>query len=107
MNHGTFFVDYFPLLKRIPAWFPGASFRHKANEWAPAVSELVNRPWENLKASVASGRAVSCYGTKNLEKFNLMSSIDANASPTSQVSNVKMEEVIKGSAAIAYFGEDY
>ncbi|THU92602.1 hypothetical protein K435DRAFT_671855, partial [Dendrothele bispora CBS 962.96] len=51
-NHGSFFVDYLPWLKYVPAWLPGASFKQKANAWAPMVSDLLNTPWETLKSSM-------------------------------------------------------
>ncbi|KAK7442488.1 hypothetical protein VKT23_016086 [Stygiomarasmius scandens] len=31
--HGTFWVDYFPFLRYVPSWFPGASFQRKAKAW--------------------------------------------------------------------------
>ncbi|THU84630.1 cytochrome P450 [Dendrothele bispora CBS 962.96] len=102
MNHGSFIVDYFPLLKYVPAWFPGASFKRKANVWAPAVAEVINAPWEKLKASVASGTALSCFATKNLEKFNLMTIFDTDLVETDEV-DLDMEKVIKNCAGIAYF----
>ncbi|THU78085.1 cytochrome P450 [Dendrothele bispora CBS 962.96] len=98
MNHGSFIVDYFPLLKYVP----GASFKRKANVWAPAVAEVINAPWEKLKASVASGTALSCFATKNLEKFNLMTIFDTDLVETDEV-DLDMEKVIKNCAGIAYF----
>ncbi|THU92603.1 cytochrome P450 [Dendrothele bispora CBS 962.96] len=103
MNHGSFFVDYLPWLKYIPAWFPGASFKQKANTWAPMVSDLANGPWKTLKSSMANGTALPCFATKNMEKFNL-SSLDVNSIENSNNSEPNMEEVIKNCAAIAYFG---
>ncbi|THV03635.1 cytochrome P450 [Dendrothele bispora CBS 962.96] len=105
MNHGSFFVDYLPWLKFIPAWFPGASFKQKANTWAPMVSDLANGPWKTLKSSMANGTALPCFATKNMEKFNL-SNLDINSIENSNNLNSEpdMEEVIKNCSAIAYFG---
>ncbi|KAF5331761.1 hypothetical protein D9758_016630 [Tetrapyrgos nigripes] len=69
--HGSFLMDYFPLLRYVPAWFPGAHFKRKAVHWAQSTSELVNKPWNQLRASISSGTAISCFGTKCLQKLNL------------------------------------
>ncbi|KAF5311388.1 hypothetical protein D9758_018949 [Tetrapyrgos nigripes] len=51
-SHGIFLVDYFPWLRYVPAWFPGAHFKRKATHWSHFTSELANRPWNQLKASI-------------------------------------------------------
>ncbi|THU87849.1 hypothetical protein K435DRAFT_866836 [Dendrothele bispora CBS 962.96] len=103
-NHGSFLVDFFPLLKYVPDWLPGVSFKKKAAAWAPTVSNLRDGPWEKFKSSIISGTAADCVATKNFEKFNV--------SPTLQDrlhmnigSEADMEEVIKNTTGIAYFGE--
>ncbi|THU81036.1 cytochrome P450 [Dendrothele bispora CBS 962.96] len=100
MNHGSFFVDYLPSLKYMPAWFPGASFKRKANTWAPMVSNLINAPWKGVKSSMVNGTALPCFATNNLEKFNLVSSFDIKNNNLDQ----GMEEVIKNCSGAAYFG---
>jgi hypothetical protein len=30
---GTFLVDFLPFLKYVPNWFPGATFKRKADRW--------------------------------------------------------------------------
>ncbi|THU78086.1 cytochrome P450 [Dendrothele bispora CBS 962.96] len=104
MNHGSFFVDYLPWLKYVPAWFPGASFKRKANAWAPAVSDLLNKPWERLKPLIKSGTAIPCFVTRNLERFDLVSSLDVDSDKTRTNTDPNMEEVVKNCAAVAYFG---
>ncbi|KAF9264353.1 cytochrome P450 [Marasmius fiardii PR-910] len=46
---GKYLVDYFPILKYIPAWFPGAGFRTKAELWAQDIDRMVNLPWNMIK----------------------------------------------------------
>ncbi|KAF5365968.1 hypothetical protein D9758_006614 [Tetrapyrgos nigripes] len=105
--HGTFLVDYFPLLRYVPAWFPGAHFKQKATRWAQFNSELLNKPWKQLKASISSGTAISCFGTKSLQKFDSTFNTDATGD-TSDLgmsktdSDTNMEEVIRNCAAVAY-----
>lgn len=36
-------------VRYIPLWFPGASFRRKANEWAETLQEMVDRPYAFVK----------------------------------------------------------
>ncbi|THU99913.1 cytochrome P450 [Dendrothele bispora CBS 962.96] len=87
-NHGDFMVDYFPLLKYIPSWLPGATFKQKAKVWAKDVSDLNELPWKDVKSSVASGAAIPCIATDGLEKFS--SQLD------------EMEEVLKNVCGVAY-----
>ncbi|THU92071.1 cytochrome P450 [Dendrothele bispora CBS 962.96] len=87
MNHcGSFFVDYLPCLKYMPAWFPGASFKQKANTWAPMVSNLINAPWKRVKSSM---------------KFNLVPNFDIKSINNNL--DQDMEEVIKNCSGVAYF----
>ncbi|KAH9937821.1 CyP450 monooxygenase [Epithele typhae] len=55
---GKYLVETFPVLKHIPAWFPGAKFRREADEWratyrAFAQMPLQHRGDEAAAASVA------------------------------------------------------
>ncbi|KAF9261942.1 cytochrome P450 [Marasmius fiardii PR-910] len=91
---GSFLVDYIPLLKHIPAWFPGASFKSKAEMWARDAEQLKNDPWMVMKQSMVDGAAVPCFSTRSLEKFEISASNPGNDSA--------MEEVIKNCAGVAY-----
>ncbi|KAF9261870.1 cytochrome P450 [Marasmius fiardii PR-910] len=93
---GSFLVDYIPLLKHLPAWFPGASFKTKAEVWARGTERLRNKTWTLLKQSIDDGAAAPSFSTRSLEKFGI--------SPSPSGSDSGMEEVIKncaGSALIA------
>ncbi|KAF5365973.1 hypothetical protein D9758_006612 [Tetrapyrgos nigripes] len=108
INHGNFLVDYFPLLRYVPAWFPGAHFKRKAVHWSQFTSDLVNKPWKQLRASISSGTAVSCFGTKSLQKLDLTFNAADATEDTSDLgmsktdSDTKMEEVIRNCAGSAY-----
>ncbi|KIK65275.1 hypothetical protein GYMLUDRAFT_38707 [Collybiopsis luxurians FD-317 M1] len=91
--HGAFLVDYFPLLKHVPAWFPGASFKTKAELWARDTDRLLELPWSFLKQSMEEGTAASCFSTKHIE--NLPTS-------SSSIETSVMEQVIKNCAAVSY-----
>ncbi|KAG7087440.1 hypothetical protein E1B28_013406 [Marasmius oreades] len=86
--HGSFLVDYIPILKYLPTWFPGAGFKAKAEVWARDVERLIDIPWTQLKRLMGEGTAVPCFSTRNLEKF--------------EGNNLVMEEVIKSCAAVTF-----
>ncbi|KAK1235348.1 hypothetical protein PQX77_001437 [Marasmius sp. AFHP31] len=75
--HGTFWVDYFPILKYLPGyvmprilrdiahtahisieWLPGAGFKRKARVWRQQLFDLKDKPWEWIKQ--ATVRVPSC-----------------------------------------------
>ena len=46
---GTFWVDYFPILKYVPSWFPGAGFQKKAARWREVNASLTEKPFCHAK----------------------------------------------------------
>jgi hypothetical protein len=46
---GKFLVDAIPILKYVPAWFPGASFKRKAREWYKLTRMMVEVPYADAK----------------------------------------------------------
>ena len=46
---GTFWVDFFPILKYVPRWFPGASFQNKAAHWGEAVNAMADKPFRHVQ----------------------------------------------------------
>ena len=46
---GSFLVDLFPSMKFIPAWFPGAGWKRKANYWRNLGEYFANTPWNTVK----------------------------------------------------------
>ncbi|TFY80566.1 hypothetical protein EWM64_g3446 [Hericium alpestre] len=51
---GAFWVDYLPILKRVPAWFPGAGFKKAAQQMRAARERLYDIPFELVKSKMAS-----------------------------------------------------
>ncbi|PPQ75950.1 hypothetical protein CVT26_005853 [Gymnopilus dilepis] len=66
---GSFLVDMIPLLKYVPAWLPGASFRKKAAYWKKVNEDVVNLPYEYVEDQVAKGTAVPCVATALMERL--------------------------------------
>ncbi|EMD39029.1 hypothetical protein CERSUDRAFT_133760 [Gelatoporia subvermispora B] len=46
-NVGSFWVDFFPFLKYIPEWMPGAEFKKKAAIWKVDCIGMKQLPWKN------------------------------------------------------------
>jgi hypothetical protein len=46
---GRYLVDVFPVMKHIPAWFPGAEWKRKANEWLNVNCYVARKPFELVK----------------------------------------------------------
>ncbi|KAJ6533290.1 cytochrome P450 [Mycena vulgaris] len=51
---GRFLVDSLPILKYVPEWFPGASFRRKAKVWRELSQSMVDKPFAEAKCNIAS-----------------------------------------------------
>ena len=46
---GAFWVDFFPILKYVPSWFPGAGFQRKATHWREINAAMIQRPFDYVK----------------------------------------------------------
>ena len=51
---GSFLVDLFPIMRFIPAWFPGAGWKKKANYWRELGEYFVNTPWNIVKEQLVA-----------------------------------------------------
>lgn len=51
---GAFLVDSIPLLKYVPAWFPGASFQRKARRWRALARTMLEMPYAEAKRLIVS-----------------------------------------------------
>ena len=43
---GKYLVETFPVLRHIPAWFPGATFRRKAEAWKKIFTDMRDVPFD-------------------------------------------------------------
>ncbi|KAJ7167251.1 cytochrome P450 [Mycena crocata] len=69
-NPGSFLVDSFPLLRKLPDYFPGAGFKRKAHEWSKAVTTMPIVPYNFVKESLAAGTAKSSIASRVLEEIS-------------------------------------
>ncbi|KAG8941532.1 hypothetical protein FRC00_012316, partial [Tulasnella sp. 408] len=62
-----YFVDLFPLLRFVPAWFPGAQFQRDAKRWRDHCADLRMVMIDGVERRMASKHGRSCYVTNILE----------------------------------------
>jgi cytochrome P450 len=62
-----FLVNLVPLLRYIPEWVPGASFKKTAKDWAATLNEMVDMPYNFVKKQIAAGSAEPSYVSKLVE----------------------------------------
>ena len=49
---GAHWVEYFPIMKWIPGWVPGAGFKKLANVYKPIVEEMAQKPFMEVRDAV-------------------------------------------------------
>ncbi|PVF92913.1 cytochrome P450 [Serendipita vermifera] len=61
-------VDYFPSLRHIPAWIPGATFKRIAIEAYKLQARIHHWPWKEVNARYQEGTAGTCIAAEYIEK---------------------------------------
>ena len=51
---GAFLVDFIPILKYVPDWFPGAGFKRKAAHWRRVNAEVAEKPFQFVTEQVVT-----------------------------------------------------
>ncbi|KAF9524343.1 cytochrome P450 [Crepidotus variabilis] len=88
---GSFLVDLLPILKYVPAWFPGAGFQTKARQWKRLATDMIELPYAEAKKNIAEGTCPPCFTSMCFEKMNSGTSDDAYR-----------EDIIQGAAGTMY-----
>ncbi|KAH7931282.1 cytochrome P450 [Leucogyrophana mollusca] len=86
---GAFLVDVLPILRHLPAWFPGATFKKIAKLGSESLTEMTDKPHDVVKAQMAAGTALHSFTSELLEGRELSDD---------------EEEAIKWSAQTLYSG---
>ncbi|PSR93711.1 hypothetical protein PHLCEN_2v4606 [Hermanssonia centrifuga] len=92
---GVFWMDYFPILKHIPAWVPGATGRKLAERYVPFVRAMRDQPFYSAKDDVLNGTAGPSVARTIIEKLQSQTSIGIE-SCTSE------EEIARDALGLAY-----
>ncbi|PPQ76298.1 hypothetical protein CVT24_009146 [Panaeolus cyanescens] len=64
---GKFLVETFPILRFVPAWFPGAGFKRLAKAIEKHMDPLQTVPYEWAIKNISSGEHIESYCSKHLE----------------------------------------
>ncbi|KAG2037858.1 cytochrome P450 [Suillus americanus] len=73
---GAFMVDILPFLAKVPAWFPGAGFKHLAREWRETLEEMVSTPHKFVKDQMNDGTARMSFTSNLLEGCDISAEED-------------------------------
>ncbi|TFK41265.1 cytochrome P450 [Crucibulum laeve] len=91
VHAGSFYVDFLPILRHVPAWVPGAGFQLQAKIWAKSSHALRDTPFNVVKKEISQGIAIPSFVTENLEKMDSSDNVQEG-----------QEEIIKNCAGISY-----
>ncbi|TFY68441.1 hypothetical protein EVJ58_g1010 [Rhodofomes roseus] len=69
-------MDFFPLLKHVPAWMPGASFKRKALHARKLIHDAHYIPFDMVRKAVASGDARPSFAAELIEKAEKSGRLD-------------------------------
>lgn len=75
---GAFLVDVFPLLRHMPAWFPGASFKRTAQEWSDTLNSMADVPHAFVKEQMAKDTEVPSFTSELLRDEKLQEGQEFN-----------------------------
>ncbi|KAI0045176.1 cytochrome P450 [Auriscalpium vulgare] len=87
-NYGAVLVDFFPALKYIPSWMPGAGFKRRALETREKVQQMLDAPFRMVQRRMAAGTAIPSFTSSLLVQSSSIGIAD--------------EEDIKGAAGVLY-----
>ncbi|KAI0641987.1 CyP450 monooxygenase [Trametes meyenii] len=65
---GKFAVEVMPVLRYVPAWFPGAGFQKQFAISKRANDELVHTLYDEVKASLLQGKQIKCVATDIIDR---------------------------------------
>ena len=111
---GAFLVDFFPLLRHVPAWFPGASFQRKARKWRELVRDTLEAPYAAVKKDRVDNIIIfdadtyrSVDDTQESGKNNI-SMVSNNLQKTEEGTkdDAFTEEIIQSSAGSLFSGKN-
>ncbi|KAI0346960.1 CyP450 monooxygenase [Trametopsis cervina] len=67
---GAYWVDYVPLLKLVPDWFPGAAAKKLGKQYRPIVQKMLNKPFDTVKSDAAPRECIALDLIRKIEKLD-------------------------------------
>ncbi|RAL13437.1 cytochrome P450 [Aspergillus homomorphus CBS 101889] len=68
---GQWLVDTIPILKHVPAWFPGAGFKRTGLAWNRILLTTVEKPYQFVRQQMQRGKHTPSYVSSLLEGRDL------------------------------------
>ena len=117
---GALWVEFLPILRHLPSWFPGASYQRKAAKWRQAAMALKHTPFEKAMSdfvsvepsmidvlpSLLSGSGpISQHEGAGVGVWSLSSEIMSRDDHLGHIPLSEKEELAKNVAAVTYGGE--
>ncbi|KAJ8521866.1 hypothetical protein ONZ45_g1493 [Pleurotus djamor] len=90
---GTFSVDYIPMLKYVPKWFPLAKFQMLAEESRSDVGRMCDGPFKKAKETMGRGSVAPSVVSRSLTGARQRGLVEDET-----------ESIIKDVAAVSYVG---
>jgi hypothetical protein len=94
VHAGTYIVEYLPMLKHVPAWLPGASFKRKAAASYQNATDVAEVPFRDVKRQIEDGTAQQSFVADSLQRI-------MNDNPPDAADE---EETVKNCAGVMYLG---
>ncbi|KAF8187616.1 cytochrome P450 [Mycena galopus ATCC 62051] len=88
---GKYLVDSLPILKYVPAWFPGAKFKRDAEEWRKLSGAMADVPLAETKRQMELGTAPPSFAADRLSALK-------------NGDRYYTESTVRGTAATMYVG---
>ncbi|KAF9022880.1 cytochrome P450 [Hymenopellis radicata] len=92
-NPGSYLIDYLPILKWIPSWFPFAGFHREAKAVPPHVAGVRDHPFELVQKDMKQGKSAHTFVATTLRRIEEKEVADTQNT---------MVEVTKNVAAIVF-----
>ncbi|KAK7681760.1 hypothetical protein QCA50_015107 [Cerrena zonata] len=73
---GRFWVEFAPILRHLPSWVPGASFKRYVEDLNPKMDELLDRPFYTVKRDYAAGTAGDSMAATLIHKLQSNEDVD-------------------------------
>ncbi|CEL57034.1 O-methylsterigmatocystin oxidoreductase OS=Aspergillus flavus GN=ordA PE=3 SV=2 [Rhizoctonia solani AG-1 IB] len=93
----NFLVNAFPWLDYVPEWFPGATWKIKANEWRRQRDLMLHVPFEWTRGKMSIGADVHSMLSSWLDKYAHIQPTDSNSSVA------ELEDQIRWAAGTVFF----
>lgn len=103
---GVWWIDFFPWLKGIPSWVPGATFQKRAAYFRKSILNAIEVPFQTARSNKAVSETLlsseGCPSTRIFQenKYPSFISMVPRALDTSESDMA----ILKDAAAVAYIG---